>query len=97
VDYADVRAGSDRHLDGNAVGGLLGEIFEAEMTTAVVVCGGCGAAGPIGATVVYASAIGTVVRCAGCGGALIGITRARGWCCVDLGGAASLRIEGGSG
>jgi len=81
----------DRHLDGNAAAGLLREIFEVEMTTAVVVCAGCGAGGPVGTTVVYAAPIGTVVGCAGCGRWLIRVTRVRGWCCVDLGGVADLR------
>ena len=81
----------DRHLDGNAAAGLLQEIFEVEMTTALVVCARCGTGGPIGTTVVYASPIGTVVGCAGCGRWLIRVTRVRGWCCVDLGGVADLR------
>lgn len=93
MDYAVVA--DDRHLDGNAAGGLLREIFEVEMTTALVVCGGCGMDGPVGETVVYLSAIGTVVRCARCGRALIRITRVRGCCCVDLGGVADLRMVGG--
>ena len=84
----------ERRLDGNAAGGLLGEIFEVEMTTAVVVCAGCGASGSVGATVVYLSAVGAVVRCAGCGQALIRVARVRGWPCVDLGGVAELRPAG---
>jgi len=97
MDYADAVAveGGDHRLDGNAAAGLLREIFEVEMTTARVGCGGCGAGGPLGAALVYASAIGTVVRCAGCGRSLIRITRVRGWCCVDIGGVASLRTTDG--
>ena len=34
---------SDMKLDGNAVGGLLAEIFNLEMTAAEGTCGGCGA------------------------------------------------------
>ncbi len=82
----------DCHLDGNAAAGLLQEIFEVEMTTAMVVCGGCGAGGPIGAAVVYDSGVGTVVRCVGCGGALMRMTRVRGWCCVDAEGATGLWV-----
>jgi len=37
-------------LDGNAIAGLLQEVFAAEMTTAIGICGDCGAAGPVGAT-----------------------------------------------
>ena len=32
-------------LDGNAVAGMLGEVFAVEMTTATMMCGNCGAAG----------------------------------------------------
>jgi hypothetical protein len=49
-------------LDGNAVAGLLQEVFAVEMTTAVGTCGGCGTAGPVGAAHVYRGA-GIVLRC----------------------------------
>jgi len=35
-------------LDGNAIAGLLQEVFAVEMTTAIGTCGGCGAARPVG-------------------------------------------------
>ena len=35
-------------LDGNAVGGLLGEIFPFEMTTAQVTCANCGSLWRVG-------------------------------------------------
>ena len=52
-------------LDGNAVAGVLQEVFAVEMTTAVGTCGNCGAAGPIGALHVYRGA-GIVLRCPHC-------------------------------
>jgi hypothetical protein len=52
-------------LDGNAVGGLLQEVFAAEMTTAIGTCGDCGAAGPVGAAHLYRGA-GIVLRCPHC-------------------------------
>lgn len=63
--------GDEQHLDGNVAGGLLRQIFVAEMTTARVVCAHCGQEGLMGEAAVYASAMGMVVRCAGCGEALI--------------------------
>ena len=33
----------DRMLDGNAVAGLLEEVFAVEMTSAIATCDGCGA------------------------------------------------------
>lgn len=56
---------TQRHLDGNAVAGLLQEVFAAEITTARRVCDGCGQEHPIGAHRAYAGAS-TVLRCPGC-------------------------------
>ena len=50
-------------LDGNAIGGVLAEIFGTEMTVAVGVCGSCGATGPVAELHVYMRAPGIVVRC----------------------------------
>ena len=52
-------------LDGNAVAGVLQEVFAVEMTTAIGTCSNCGAAGPMGALHVYRGA-GIVLRCPHC-------------------------------
>jgi hypothetical protein len=36
-------------LDGNAVAGMLGEVFAVEMTTTTGTCGNCGQAAAVGA------------------------------------------------
>lgn len=77
-------------LDGNAVAGLLQEVFGAEMTTATAVCASCGAAAQVAETVVYLEAPGTVVRCRTCERVLMVVVDVRGWKCVDLLGLASL-------
>lgn len=79
-------------LDGNAAGGLLAEIFPFEMTTAQVICAGCQADAPLGALLVYATAMGTVVRCPSCDTALIRITQVRGAYWLDLRGARVMRL-----
>jgi hypothetical protein len=56
---------SDLHTDGNAIGGLLQQIFVTEMTTARRVCDGCGEEHAIGAHRAYTGA-GIVLRCPGC-------------------------------
>ncbi len=53
-------------LDGNAIGGLLHEIFGTEMTTAAATCATCGTTGLVAEAVVYLRAPGTVVRCRTC-------------------------------
>ncbi len=61
-------------LDGNAIAGLLQEVFAVEMTTAIGTCGGCGAAGPVGAVHVYRGA-GIVLRCPHCNNVLAKIVK----------------------
>jgi hypothetical protein len=82
-------------LDGNAIGGLLREVFGVEMTTARGVCGHCGAAGPVAEMVVYLRAPGTVVRCRSCGAVLMVLVEIRGIACVDRGGLADLEVGRG--
>jgi hypothetical protein len=77
-------------LDGNAIGGLLLEVFGAEMTTARGVCGSCGAAGQVAELVVYLEAPGTVVRCRTCSNVLMVVVDVRGTRCIDLRGLAQL-------
>jgi hypothetical protein len=64
-------ADTDLRLDGNAVAGILGEIFVQDMTTASIKCGGCGEVELLGAEHVYMRAPGTVMRCCHCEGVLL--------------------------
>jgi hypothetical protein len=77
-------------LDGNAIAGLLQEVFGAEMTTATGTCAGCGAVGLVAELVVYVQAPGTVARCRSCESVLLVIVDARGIKCVDLQGIVAL-------
>jgi hypothetical protein len=77
-------------LDGNAIGGLLMDVFGAEMTTARGVCATCGAAGYVAELEVYVQAPGTVVRCRSCGSVAMAFVEIRGITCVDLRGLAEL-------
>jgi uncharacterized protein DUF6510 len=77
-------------LDGNAIGGMLLEVFGTEMTIAKGVCADCGAAGQVAELVVYLEAPGTVVRCRSCSSILMVIVEVRGTKCVDLRGLAAL-------
>ena len=77
-------------LDGNAIGGLLHDVFSTEMTGAQATCATCGATGPVAGTMVYLRGPGTVVRCRNCTGLLMVVTQVHGLNCVDLGGVAAL-------
>jgi hypothetical protein len=78
-------------LDGNAIGGLLMEIFGAEMTSAEATCASCGAVRAVAETAVYVRGPGTVVRCRNCTSVLMVISHVRGLNCVDLSGIEVLR------
>ena len=77
-------------LDGNAIGGLLIEVFGAEMTTAVGICATCGAVSQVAELPVYMAGLGIVVRCRTCDAVLMTFVQIRGIRCVDLEGLASL-------
>ena len=77
-------------LDGNAIAGLLVEVFGAEMTTNRGTCGNCGAQGLVAELVVYVRAPGTVGRCRACESVLMVFVEVRGVTCVDLRGLAAL-------
>ena len=77
-------------LDGNAIGGLLRDVFGTEMTAAIGTCASCGATGPVAETLVYLHAPGTVVRCRNCTGLLMAFVRVRETTCVDLSGLVTL-------
>jgi hypothetical protein len=80
----------DDVLDGNAIGGLLIEVFGTEMTAEVGTCGSCGTAGPVAEMAVYLPRLGTIVRCRVCDNVLMVFVEVRGVTCVDMRGLAQL-------
>jgi hypothetical protein len=79
-------------LDGNAVGGLLGEIFARETTAAEGACDNCGTVAHVGEAMAYVTEIGTVVRCANCDNALIRVAQNPRGYFLDLRGISYLRF-----
>ncbi len=77
-------------LDGNAIGGLLLEVFGSEMTATSSTCRNCGATGPVAGLAVYLRGPGTVVRCPVCNSVLMVFVRQHEVTCVDLMGLAAL-------
>jgi hypothetical protein len=77
-------------LDGNAIAGLLHDVFGNELTTAASRCRQCGDERPVAELVVYVRAPGTVVRCRTCASVLMVLVEVRGVTCVDLNGLAVL-------
>src|SRR4029078_7804323 len=64
-----------RVLDGNAIGGLLLELFGTELTGAPCVCGHSGAREEMARLDVYIDCPGVVVRCRHCTDVMIAIVR----------------------
>ena len=61
----------DLYLDGNALGGVLYEVFGREMTADEGTCLDCGAVHQFGALIAYIAAPGHVLRCPSCSAVLL--------------------------
>lgn len=81
-----------RRLDGNAAAGILSEVFAPDLTTARAMCGNCGTTRAVGALLVYAHGMGTVVRCPGCDAVVLRIARTPTHVWLDSTGARHLII-----
>jgi Family of unknown function (DUF6510) len=82
----------DLRLDGNAIGGLLLEVFGLDLTAAPSVCGSCGSRQEVARLDVYVNAPGVVVRCCHCESVMIRIVRGRGRVWLDLSGTGCLEL-----
>jgi Zn finger protein HypA/HybF involved in hydrogenase expression len=78
-------------LDGNAVAGLLQEVFAVEMTTATGTCRNCGATGPVGAMHLFRGA-GIVLRCPHCENPLVKIVKDETRLWIDFTGVRTLEV-----
>jgi hypothetical protein len=83
----DNRAGETARLDGNAAAGILSEIFVPDLTTARGTCAKCGTTRALGALLVYAHGMGTVMRCPSCDAVVLRVARTRTQLWLDLTGA----------
>lgn len=80
------------YVDGNALGGTLGEVFAVDVTAARGRCAGCGTVNMVATTHVYVRAAGAVARCVSCGDVLIRIVSAPDRMFLDLRGMSFLEI-----
>jgi hypothetical protein len=83
----------DLMLDGNALGGMLDEIFAAEMTATPTACAGCGNVTELGALLAFTQAPGLVLRCPGCESVILRIVQTPTAIYLDARGAAYLRLR----
>ncbi len=80
-------------LDGNALGGLLMEVFGAEMTATPAECDHCGNVAEMGALLAFTQAPGMVLRCPACEGIVLRIVETPQAIYLDARGATYLRIR----
>ena len=80
-------------LDGNALGGMMLEMFGVEMTAAQTECAHCGTGNEIGALMVFNQAPGMVLRCPACEQVMVRVVRTRDAMYLDARGAVYLKIR----
>ena len=80
------------HVDGNAIGGLLSDVFGRDTTDVSGRCRACGAENVVAALRVYRAA-GVVVRCPSCEAVLMRLVAARDELWIDLDGLLGSGLE----
>jgi hypothetical protein len=80
-------------LDGNAVAGLLEEIFSCEMTTSLTECAFCGKEGEMGTLLAFTQSPGVVLRCPACENILVRIVQTPTAVYLDARGVVYLRLQ----
>ena len=86
--------GTELKLDGNAMAGLLHEVFIEDVTDARGACASCGSIADIGRqyAYMYPQSPGAVLRCAGCESVLMVVVRTRSHVRFGLRGLAWLEV-----
>lgn len=62
-------------VDGNAAAGVLWDVFDADVTALIAVCGGCHAGAPVAEAVVEIDETAAIVRCRTCTHTLFTVLR----------------------
>lgn len=62
-------------LDGNALAGVLGDLFRVDMTLAIAECGSCGWSAPLATVVVEMDDAAAIARCPSCRRTLLTLLR----------------------
>ena len=83
-------------LDGNAAAGILSELFVPDLTAARATCAQCGATRAVGALLVYAHGMGTIVRCPSCDAVVLCVTRTATQVWLDPTGVRLIRMDAAS-
>jgi Family of unknown function (DUF6510) len=79
-------------VDGNAVGGLLDEVFGREMTGSRCQCVHCGAVAMLGTLMAFTQAPGVVLRCPECEEVVLRMAKTADAVYLDIRGAVYVRL-----
>jgi hypothetical protein len=82
-------------VDGNAVAGLLQDVFGLEMTASPAECAHCGQVNELGALLAFTQAPGAVLRCPACEEVVLRIVETPNAIYLDARGAARIRLQRG--
>jgi len=80
------------YLDGNVMGGVLGELFAMDVTAAIGRCAACGTSSAVGEARVYPNTPGMIARCPTCDEITIRVVRSADRAWLDLRGFSSLQL-----
>lgn len=81
------------HLDGNALAGILADVFAIDVTTGIARCAGCGAEAPLATAMVYTDAPGLVARCGSCDSVLATVVDAGDRMWLSLAGMSAIEVR----
>lgn len=79
-------------LDGNAVAGLLDELFGRDVTASPCQCAHCGEVGPVATLLAFTQAPGVVLRCPGCEQVVLRMVQKHDVIYLDARGASYVRL-----
>jgi hypothetical protein len=82
-----------QHVDGNAIAGLLADLFSFDPTMAEMRCSGCGTVSMLATAMVYADAMGAVARCPHCDEVLMTFVEGDGRAWLTLSGASAIEVR----
>ena len=88
----DEKTTDDRTLDGNAVAGMLEQVFGTDMTAADSQCAGCGREGEVGTLLAYMNAPGVVLRCPVCSTVMLRMVETPRGTLIEAKGLAYVRV-----
>ena len=80
------------HIDGNALAGPLAELFAFDATVASARCRGCGTVAMLATAMVWADAMGYVMRCADCDSVLATVVQADDRTWISMLGVTAIEV-----